>query len=61
MERDLEERSAIAALFADSKPKAVVPLAAQGGGLYSIENPAGYIQSNLDGIGNVLEGAATRA
>jgi UDP-glucuronate 4-epimerase len=34
----------------------VVHLAAQAGVRYSIENPAAYIQSNLDGFGNVLEG-----
>jgi len=33
-----------------------VHLAAQAGVRYSIENPAAYIQSNLDGFGNVLEG-----
>ena len=56
VQRDLEDRSAIAALFADYKPRAVVHLAAQAGVRYSIENPAAYIQSNLDGFGNVLEG-----
>ena len=56
VQRSLEDRSAIAALFADCKPKAVVHLAAQAGVRYSIENPAAYIQSNLDGFGNVLEG-----
>ena len=34
----------------------MVHLAAQAGVRYSIENPAAYIQSNLDGFGNVLEG-----
>ena len=56
VQRDLEDRSAIADLFADCKPKTVVHLAAQAGVRYSIENPAAYIQSNLDGFGNVLEG-----
>ena len=40
LQRDLEDRSAIAALFADCKPKVVVHLAAQAGVRYSIENPA---------------------
>ena len=53
---DLENRAAIAELFAGQKPRAVVHLAAQAGVRYSIENPAAYIQSNLDGFGNVLEG-----
>ena len=34
----------------------MVHLAAQAGVRYSIENPSAYIQSNLDGFGNVLEG-----
>lgn len=53
---DLENASAIAELFARSKPRAVVHLAAQAGVRYSIDNPAAFIQSNLDGFGNVLEG-----
>ena len=54
---DLENGTAIAELFAGEKPRAVVlHLAAQAGVRYSIENPAAYIQSNLDGFGNVLEG-----
>ena len=53
---DLENGAAIADLFEAQKPKAVVHLAAQAGVRYSIENPAAYIQSNLDGFGNVLEG-----
>ena len=56
VQRDLEDRSAISALFAECQPRAVVHLAAQAGVRYSIENPAAYIQSNLDGFGNVLEG-----
>jgi UDP-glucuronate 4-epimerase len=53
---DLENACAIAELFATHQPRAVVHLAAQAGVRYSIENPAAYIQSNLDGFGNVLEG-----
>ena len=53
---DLENGAAIADLFGSHKPRAVVHLAAQAGVRYSIENPAAYIQSNLDGFGNVLEG-----
>ncbi|MDM7958604.1 MAG: NAD-dependent epimerase [Synechococcus sp. WH 8007] len=53
---DLENGGAIADLFGSHKPRAVVHLAAQAGVRYSIENPAAYIQSNLDGFGNVLEG-----
>jgi len=53
---DLEDGAAMAALFAGERPRAVVHLAAQAGVRYSIENPAAYIQSNLVGFGQVLEG-----
>ena len=53
---DLENGVEIADLFAAHQPRAVVHLAAQAGVRYSIENPAAYIKSNLDGFGNVLEG-----
>jgi len=42
--------------FETYKTSKVVNLAAQGGMLYSIENPAAYIQSNLVGFGHILEG-----
>ena len=58
---DLENGAAIADLFEAQKPKAVVHLAAQAGVRYSIENPAAYIKSNLDGFGNGLEAAGTKA
>ena len=44
------------ALFAEERPDVVVNLAAQAGVRYSLENPAAYIQSNLVGFGNLLEG-----
>ena len=52
----LEDEPALMALFADECPQVVVNLAAQAGVRYSLENPAAYIQSNLVGFGNVLEG-----
>ena len=52
----LEDDQALMALFADERPQVVVNLAAQAGVRYSLENPATYIQSNLVGFGNVLEG-----
>ena len=52
----LEDESALMALFAEERPQVVVNLAAQAGVRYSLENPAAYIQSNLVGFGNVLEG-----
>ncbi|WP_198949774.1 NAD-dependent epimerase [Synechococcus sp. 1G10] len=53
---DLENGAALVRLFASERPRAVVHLAAQAGVRYSIENPAAYIQSNLVGFGNILEG-----
>ncbi|QNI66464.1 NAD-dependent epimerase [Synechococcus sp. BMK-MC-1] len=52
----LEAADALNALFAQEKPRVVVNLAAQAGVRYSLENPAAYIQSNLVGFGNILEG-----
>lgn len=52
----LEQADALMDLFARERPSVVVNLAAQAGVRYSIENPAAYIQSNLVGFGNLLEG-----
>lgn len=53
---NLEDRDAIKTLFQDEKFDAVVNLAAQAGVRYSIENPEAYIDTNLVGFANVLEG-----
>jgi UDP-glucuronate 4-epimerase len=53
---DLADRDATAALFADGDFDRVVHLAAQAGVRYSLENPHAYIDSNLVGFTNVLEG-----
>lgn len=53
---DLENREGIADLFATEKPTYVVNLAAQAGVRYSIENPHAYIDANLVGFTNILEG-----
>ena len=53
---DLADRHAIADLFKAHKPQRVVNLAAQAGVRYSLENPLSYIDSNLLGFANVLEG-----
>jgi UDP-glucuronate 4-epimerase len=55
-EIDLANRPAVAALFAAAAPEAVVHLAAQAGVRYSLENPAAYVDANLVGFVNVLEG-----
>ncbi len=52
----IEDREAMAETFAKYRPDRVVNLAAQAGVRYSIENPAAYIDSNLVGFGNILEG-----
>ena len=53
---DLADRSGIEALFAEEKFEKVVNLAAQAGVRYSIENPHSYIDSNIVGFVNILEG-----
>ena len=58
---DLADRPAMASLFADAQPDGVINLAAQAGVRYSLENPAAYVDSNVVGFLNVLEGCrATR-
>jgi len=52
----LEDRSAIETLFAEEQFDKVVNLAAQAGVRYSIENPHAYIDSNIIGFMNILEG-----
>jgi len=53
---DLEDRAAIEAVFAQHQPQRVVNLAAQAGVRYSIENPRAYVDSNVVGFLNILEG-----
>jgi len=53
---NLEDKQAVETLFAKHKPNKVVNLAAQAGVRYSIENPYAYIESNIFGFTNVLEG-----
>jgi UDP-glucuronate 4-epimerase len=53
---DLAERAATAALFRDERFERVVHLAAQPGVRYSLQHPDAYIDSNLVGFANVLEG-----
>ena len=54
---DIVDRQNMRDLFAGERFDAVVHLAAQAGVRYSIENPAAYIDANLVGFGNILEGA----
>ena len=55
-EIDICNRESVAALFEDNAFDVVVHLAAQAGVRYSIENPSSYIDSNLVGFANILEG-----
>ncbi|MHB8769457.1 MAG: NAD-dependent epimerase [Syntrophales bacterium] len=53
---DLADRPAMEALFAKERPEIVVNLAAQAGVRYSLTNPHAYVESNIVGFLNVLEG-----
>ena len=53
---DIVEREKTAELFNEIKPQRVIHLAAQAGVRYSIENPYAYVDANLVGFINILEG-----
>jgi UDP-glucuronate 4-epimerase len=53
---DLADREAVARLFAEQGFHKVVNLAAQAGVRYSLVNPHAYIDSNISGFMNILEG-----
>ena len=53
---DISDRDAMADLFALQKPDRVIHLAAQAGVRYSLTNPHAYIDANLQGFMNTLEG-----
>jgi len=53
---DIVDREAMAELFQKQKFDAVMHLAAQAGVRYSITNPQTYIDANLVGFGNIIEG-----
>lgn len=53
---NLQDREAIKQLFQKEGFDIVINLAAQAGVRYSIENPLTYIESNIDGFINILEG-----
>ncbi|WP_460415219.1 NAD-dependent epimerase [Pseudomonas sp. microsymbiont 2] len=53
---DLSDRDGMAWLFANERPEVVVHLAAQAGVRYSLQNPQAYLDSNLAGFLNILEG-----
>lgn len=53
---DVADREGMAKLFAEEKFDRVIHLAAQAGVRYSLQNPHAYIDSNLVGFTNILEG-----
>jgi UDP-glucuronate 4-epimerase len=53
---DIADRKAMESLFNDYEFDRVIHLAAQAGVRYSIENPHAYVESNLVGFVNILEG-----
>jgi len=53
---DLVDRGSIKKIFEEQKFDYVVNLAAQAGVRYSLENPYAYVDSNISGFLNILEG-----
>ena len=56
VKRDLADQSGMSELFSQHQPERVVHLAAQAGVRYSLTNPHAYVESNLVGFLNILEG-----
>lgn len=54
--QDIADRTAMADIFATHRPERVVHLAAQAGVRYSLENPNAYVDANIVGFMNILEG-----
>ena len=53
---EIADRQAMETLFKEIRPERVIHLAAQAGVRYSIKNPHAYVDSNLAGFLNILEG-----
>ncbi|MDD7908776.1 NAD-dependent epimerase [Pseudovibrio exalbescens] len=53
----LQDRDAVMKVFVEAKPDYVIHLAAQAGVRYSLEEPQSYVDSNVTGFLNILEGA----
>ena len=54
---DIADADGMRRLFAEARPQRVVNLAAQAGVRYSLVNPQAYVDANLQGFLNVLEGS----
>jgi UDP-glucuronate 4-epimerase len=61
VQADLADRPAMASLFERHRFSAVVHLAAQAGVRRSIDDPHAYVEANLEGFVNVLEGCRHNA
>ena len=55
IKKDIENRNNLKEIFEKFEIDNVINLAAQAGVRYSIENPYAYLNSNLNGFGNILE------
>lgn len=53
---DVADRQAMPVLFEQERPEVVIHLAAQAGVRYSLENPHAYVDANITGFVNILEG-----
>src|SRR5882724_4219831 len=58
---DLTDRAATKLLFAQHRFPVVIHLAAQAGVRYSLQNPHAYVDANIEGFLNVLEGCRHNA
>ena len=56
VELDISDRIAVPALFNRLRPSSCIHLAAQAGVRYSLEHPHAYLDANLAGTLNILEG-----
>jgi UDP-glucuronate 4-epimerase len=54
---DLEDEGKVEGLFAAGRFDAIVNLAAQAGVRHSLENPRAYVEANVKGFLNIIEGA----
>ncbi|HLY05900.1 MAG TPA: NAD-dependent epimerase/dehydratase family protein [Rhizomicrobium sp.] len=57
MHLDIADRAGMVRLFENETPDLIVHLAAQVGVRHSVDNPHAYVEANLTGFLNVLEGA----
>ena len=53
---DISDNAAVSSIFSENYFDAVINLAAQAGVRYSLENPHAYVDSNIVGFTNILEG-----